>query len=341
MTWTGSHTTQNMNQQKLLFLSASDVRKALPMSGAIEAMKKAFVLLTRNEVIMPMRVHIESEAQHGNTLFMPSSLPSENRIGIKVVSLFENNYKMGMPRLQALVLLVDGSNGSPLAIMDGASLTALRTGAASGAATDLLALPDANKAAIFGAGVQARTQLEAVCAVRNIQRAWVYDPFTPAAETFAQEMSQALGIRVTAALSADEALKEAQIVCAATTAKTPVFSDADIRPGTHINAVGSYQPWVQELPPETVIRARIIVDHRASALAETGDLIIPLQQKMMNESHIRAELGEILAGNRPGRTSDEEVTIFKSVGVAVQDLTAASRVFENASQAGLGTAVPL
>ncbi len=161
----------------------------------------------------------------------------------------------GLPRIQALVTLYDGTTGQPLAVMDGAVLTALRTGAASGAATDLLARPEADTAAILGAGVQARTQLEGICAVRPIRSARVFDARAGAADAYAREMSAALGIEVLAAASAREAVGNADIVCAATTSRTPVFADADLRPGTHVNAVGSYQPAVQEIPMETVVRS--------------------------------------------------------------------------------------
>ncbi len=327
-----------MSESTLLFLSASDVRKALPMAEAVALMKQTFIQLSRNEVIMPPRVHIESAPHEGNTLFMPASLPAQNRMGIKVVSLFNHNAQLGLPRLQALMLLLDGTTGSPLAIMDGTALTALRTGAASGAATDLLAAETADTVAILGAGVQGRTQLEAVCAVRTIRQAWVYDPDAEAAENFCWEMGRALRIPVKATKRPGEALHEARVVCTASTSPVPVFADRELKSGVHINAVGSYRPSVQEVPSETVARATIVVDHRASALTEAGDLILPRQQHLIAEKDIR-ELGEIAAGDRPGRTSASEVTLFKSVGVAVQDVASAAYIYEQAEQFSLGTEV--
>jgi ornithine cyclodeaminase/alanine dehydrogenase-like protein (mu-crystallin family) len=325
----------------LLFLSAADVRRALPMKAAVEAMKSAFASLSAGKAVVPLRSHVEMPEHQGILLLMPCYLPSAKALSVKAITLFDGNPARGLPRIQALVTLYDGATGQPLAVMDGATVTALRTGAASGAATDLLARPEAATVAILGAGVQARTQLEGVCAVRPIRSARVFDARAGAAEAYAREMSAALGIEVVAAASAREAVGEADIVCAASTSRTPVFADADLKPGTHINAVGSYQPTVQEIPMETVLRARVVVDHRESALAETGDLIIPIQQGRYSADRIAAELGEIVSGKKTGRADDAEITFFKSVGVAIQDLVAASRILANARLLGLGTVVQL
>ncbi len=311
------------------------------MADAIAAMKTAFAMLSRGEAVLPPRTHIELPKRGGNALLMPSYLPAADRLGIKVLTLFEGNAQRGLPRIQATMLLVDGTTGSPLAVMDGAALTAIRTGAASGAATDVLVRPDASVAAIFGAGVQGRTQLEAICSVRAIGRAWIVDPDAQAAARFAREMSELLRVDVRVARCATEAVREADIVSTATVARTPVFADADLKPGVHINAIGSYQPDVQEIPEETVARARIVVDHRPSTLAEAGDLLVPLGKGLIQESDLATELGEVIIGAKPGRTSADEVTLFKSVGVAVQDLAAAARVAERAAELGLGTQVAL
>jgi ornithine cyclodeaminase/alanine dehydrogenase-like protein (mu-crystallin family) len=225
--------------------------------------------------------------------------------------------------------------------MDGAYLTALRTGAASGAATDLLARPDAHTATVFGAGAQGRTQLEAVCTVRPIHQAWVYDVAPRQAAAYAEEMSQRLSLPVRVAETPAQAVRQADVICTATTATSPVFADADVRPGTHVNAVGAYTPHMQEVPPKTVLRARVVIDHRESSLAEAGDLLIPIEQGLMTEDHIYAELGEIAAGSKPGRASPDEITLFKSVGVAVQDVAAASAVLEAARRLALGAEIAL
>ena len=231
-----------MPHSKLFYLSAADVRRALPMSDAVDAMKQAFAELSAGQAIVPQRIHMPLRHAGGDGLFMPAAGIDTGQITMKIITLFEGNHAKGLPFIQAIVVLLDGEDGRPLAIMDGASLTAIRTGAASGAATDLLARTDAESVAIFGAGAQAKTQLEAVCAVRRIVRASVFDQSTLAAVEFENEMSERLGIPVTAAATASENLAGADIVCTATTSETPVFDDADLAPGAHINAIGSYKP---------------------------------------------------------------------------------------------------
>jgi ornithine cyclodeaminase/alanine dehydrogenase-like protein (mu-crystallin family) len=322
-------------------LSREEVRQALPMVHAITVMKSAFAQLSSGQADAPLRLSVHIPPHNGIAFFMPAYLSGDDRLAVKIVSVFNDNPARGLPLIHALVVVLDATTGEPAAVMDGTYLTALRTGAASGAATDLLARPDAEIAAIFGAGVQGRTQLEAVCTVRPIRQAWVYDPQRERAEEFAVEMSARLMLPVWVADSPEQATRPAHIICTATTSSTPVFADADVRPGTHINAIGAYTPQMQEVPAETVARARVVIDHHQASLAEAGDLLIPLRQGLITEAHIHAELGEIVDGTRPGRASPEEITLFKSVGVAVQDAAAAGAVLEAARQAGLGTEVTL
>ena len=323
------------------FLSADDVKKALPMAEAVEVMKEAFVELSAGRATLPARTHIGIESPPGDVLIMPSYMSGLGRVGLKTVTLFPGNRAKGLPFINALVCVFDGETGRAVAVMDGASLTAIRTGAASGAATDLMARPDAGVVAVFGAGVQARTQLAAISAVRQIKEARVFDISTEAREAFAGEMSRELGGTVRAVASPAEALDGADVVAAATTSTTPVFADADLATGAHVNAVGSYKPHVSEVPPETVKRAYVVVDQVEAALEEAGDLIAPMEQGLITRDHIRAELGEVVSGAKPGRPSPEAVTFFKSVGVAVQDLAAACRALSNAERLGLGREVEM
>jgi ornithine cyclodeaminase/alanine dehydrogenase-like protein (mu-crystallin family) len=324
------------HQRKVRVLSADDVKRTLPMGEAVEIMKSAFAALSRGEAVLPPRAHIDVAEPTGTALFMPSYLPSLKRLGLKVATLFDGNQRLGLPRLQSLVMLVDGDTGSPLAILDGASLTAIRTGAASGAATSLLARESARRVAVFGAGVQGRTQLEAVCCVRGIADVSIQDPDVRAAEAFAREMSERLNVKCRVARDAADAVREADVICTATVSETPVFDDALLMPGVHINAIGSYKPHVQEIPEETVARAKIVVDHVEGALEEAGDLIVPLRKGLVTQDRVQTELGEVIAGAKPGRTSEDEITLFKSVGVGVQDLTAAAHVYDRAVELGLG-----
>ena len=275
--------------------------------------------------------------EHGVALFMPCHSRTQKMFSLKLVTVFDDNPQRGLPLIHATVLLNDGTTGSPLAVMEGASITALRTGAVSGLATDLLARPASATVAVIGTGVQARTQLAAVCCVRPIRLARVYGRNAQAAEHFAAEMSRQLDLTVQHVLSPSAAIQDADIVCTATTATTPVFEDRDLAPGAHINAIGSFRPDVVEIPAATVHRARVVVDHRASALEEAGDLLTPYRAGLIAESHFSTELGDLILGRSTGRTSPADITLFKSVGVAVQDLFAAIRALKNARRLGIGT----
>jgi alanine dehydrogenase len=322
-------------------LAREDVRKALPMAQAIEAIKDAFAQLSAGRADVPLRTSLDVPRHDGVTLFMPAYLSDDDAMAMKIVSVFTRNPSKGLPLIHALVVVVDAETGAPEAVLDGTYLTALRTGAASGAATDALAREDARVAAVFGAGAQGRTQLEAVRAVRPIEEAWIYDVNPEQAEAFADQMSELLALPINVAETPAQAVRRADVVCTATTSSTPVFDDAAVRPGTHINAIGAYTPQMQEIPAETILRAKVVIDHHEAALAEAGDLLIPMEQRHMTEEHIYAEVGEIIAGVRVGRETAEEITLFKSVGVAVQDVAAARAALEAAQELGLGTEVAL
>jgi len=329
-----------VKNRKIRFLSAEDLEKTLSMTEAIRAMKEAFLQLSNGQAIVPLRTPMELTDRDGGALFMPVYLPASEQIGLKAVSVFAANPRKGLPVIHALFLIMDGRDGRPLAVMDGEFLTALRTGAASGLATDLLARRGARSAAVIGAGVQGRTQLEAVCAVRPIERAYVIDLDRDKAEAFVREMSDRLAIPVATA-EAERALPHCDVLCTATPATQTVFSNERLEPGVHINAVGSYRPEMCEIPEETVARALVVVDSRAACLAEAGDLIQPIEAGLIDASHIHAEIGEVAAGTSKGRTSEEQITLFKSVGNAVQDLAAASRALGRAEQLGLGVEISL
>lgn len=310
------------------------------MPTAIALMRPAFIDLSAGGAVAPVRTALPVPAHDARALFMPAYQPATERLALKAVTIFPKNLGRDLPLIHALVLLFDATDGRPLALLDGEYLTALRTGAASGLATDLLARPEADVAAVFGAGVQARTQLEAVAAVRPLRRIFVFSRTRTSAEAFVQEMHARLGLDLRVA-ERPEQLREAAIVCTATTSTTPVFSSKHLAPGTHINGVGAYRPDMAEVPPATVAAARVVVDQRAACLAEAGDLIQPLRQGLFSEEHLRAELGEVAAGIAPGRTSPDQLTFFKSVGNAVQDLAVATHAVAVAEQQGFGTVVPL
>jgi alanine dehydrogenase len=329
---------------KLRILSKKDVQRALSMKECIELMKAAFAQLSSGQAHVPLRSQLPVTAYEGVTLFMPAYLAQSGDLGAKIVSVFPRNLKANLPTIHAVVFVIDSRTGIPMALMDGTYLTALRTGAASGAATDLLARKDARLLVLFGAGTQARTQLEAVCTVRPITKVLVCDVDPKRAKDFVEEMKgrgAPIPNDIRWIASAEEGVKEADIICTATTSSKPVFEGKALRPGTHINAVGAYTPQMQEVDSETIRRAKVVVDSRQASLAEAGDLIAPLHQGVINEKHIHAEIGEIVAGRKVGRESDSEITYFKSVGIAVQDVAAARRVLDKATELGLGAEVEL
>ena len=325
----------------MLALSRNEIKRLVPMPDAVALMKEAFAELSAGRTVSPLRTVIHGEG--GDTLFMPASVPAMNAIGLKVVSVFPGNVALGLPTINAVVCLVDPATGEPRAIMDGTYLTALRTGAVSGAATDLLARPDSRVLVVIGAGAQGATQAAAVCAVRDIERIVVVDVSDEALSRFRTIVERdwpELTDRLEPTTDGG-AVREADVVCTATTSKTPVFDDADVRPGTHINAVGAYTPEMQELPAATVVRATVVVDAVEAALAEAGDLIVPLQSGAVTSAHFARELGMVATGTAPGRASREEVTLFKSVGNAVQDVVVARRAVDRAAAEGVGTTIGL
>ncbi len=261
-------------------------------------------------------------------------------LAVKIVSLFDKNPSRGLPFIHAGVLVLNAQTGAVEALLEGGSLTAIRTGAGAGAATNVLARKDAHTVAIFGAGVQARTQLMAACEVRDMQQAWIYDTNPEAVKAFITEMAGRGRIPRTlrAAHNSTEAVIDADVISTATTSKTPVFIDSDLKLGAHINGVGAYTLDMQEIPTETVARALVTVDSRSAAQVESGDIAIPLQKGLLKESDI-VEVGEVISGKQPGRSNSDQITLFKSVGVAVQDAMAAQLAVQNARKLGFGTEV--
>lgn len=327
----------------LRILSATDVKLALTMREAVEVVRQAFVQLSAGRADVPLRTSLTIPDEDAVTLLMPAYLSDSGDLGAKLVSVFPGNARHDLPTIHALVLLIDSHTGQPQALLDGTYLTALRTGGASGAATDLLALPDARSVAIFGAGAQGRTQLSAVCAVRHIERARVFDLDRAAAEAYVDELRGEPSIPedLAVAASPNDAVEEADVICTATTSTTPVFDSRRVRPGTHINGVGAFTPRMQEVDVAGLTAPRIVVDSREACLAEAGDLIIPLDQGLIPAARQWIELGEIASGQAQGRRSANEITYFKSVGNAVQDVSVGSAILRAARAQGLGVEVKL
>lgn len=329
---------------KIKILDQKNVREAVSMAEAISAVKEAFIQLSARDAVVPMRSQVPVAHNKGISLFMPAYLEKSHSLGAKIVSVFPGNPSKNLPTISALVVVLDADTGLPLAILDGTFLTALRTGAASGVATDLLARQDTATAALFGAGTQGRTQMEAVCTVRPIENIWIYDPSASAAEACVRELKEKgppFPQNINAANSPEQAAAQADVICTATTSQVPVFADKDIKPGVHINGVGSFTPEMQEIPEATVHRAKVFVDSVSASWEEAGDLIIPLQKGLFGKAHVLGEIGELAMGQIGGRDSADDITFFKSVGVAVQDVSVAQIILTAAEKRGLGVDVGL
>ncbi len=324
-----------------LILSLDDVKSVLAMGPCIDAVEEAFRQYSLGNVVQPTRPTIRIAEHRALINAMPAYIGGVEALGVKWVGGYLGNPALGLPVVQAIIILNDGTNMSPLAVMNGTYITAVRTGAAAGVATRHLARADAATAGIIGAGVQAKTQLEAVCAVRPITSARVYDVFPEAAAKFAAEMSARLGITVTAAATAEEAVRGVDVICTASTSKTPVVLGEWLKAGAHINGIGSHSTDARELDTASVVRSRVIVDTMDAAMAEAGDILMPIAEGAITADHIAGELGDVITGKIPGRSSETEITLFKSQGLAIQDVATAQLVYKAAVAQGIGVEVNL
>jgi ornithine cyclodeaminase len=303
------------------------------MGKAIEIMRLAFGQLSAGKATMPLRTRISSDK--GDTMLMPAYLQTSQNLGIKIVSVYKGNPALGLPTVTAIVMVLDPQTGVPKAFIEGDSMTAIRTGATGGLASELLARRDAKRALVFGAGVQARAQLQGLMAVRPITEVELNDISPPAAQKLMEEIATWDNPpKVKLATDLAQSLHGADVIITATTSASPLFDGNALRPGTHITGVGSYTPQMREVDEVTVKRARVVVDSREACLSEAGDIII-------HKATIDAELGEIVNGTKPGRISDDEITFFKSVGLAAQDAAAAAAILAEAEQKGLGRVITL
>ncbi|MEZ5101870.1 MAG: ornithine cyclodeaminase family protein [Thermoleophilia bacterium] len=322
-------------------LTRDDVARLLSVAACIEAVEQAQRALSAGEAIMPVRLPLRLPA-HAVHLSMPAALPGLGALGLKAVTAFPGNPAIGEPQIQGVVVLNDITTGRVLAVMDAAHLTGVRTAAASALATRELALPDASVVALLGAGVQAATHLEAIAAVRPIVEARVAARSLASAERFVREHAdRAPGVRLVAVETVEEAVSGAHVVCAVSSTVEPIVRREWIAPGAHLNAVGAHTPTTRELDSALVRDARVVGDSRDAVLAEKGDCLIPLGEGAFGPGHVSDEIGDVLLGRVPGRTSPEQITAYMSCGLAVQDVAAARLVHELAVAGGVGVEVAL
>jgi ornithine cyclodeaminase len=321
---------------QVLIVNQEEVPQLLPMAECMEAMAKALTALARGEALLPLRSILWLPEKVGGLGLMPAALLPDRVVGVKAITFFPGNEGTELDTHQGAVLLFEAERGRLLAMMDATSITAIRTAAVSGVATRLLAREEAGDLAILGSGTQARTHLEAMRTAREIRRVRVASKNLERARVFAERESGKHGMAIEPVASVREAVAGADIICTVTSSREPVLLGEWISPGAHVNAVGSSVPFARELDTAAVLRSRLYVDRRESALNEAGDFLIPKKEGAIGDDHIVGEIGEILAGRLQGRRSPDEVTLFKSLGLAVEDVASARHIYEKAKASGKG-----
>ena len=310
----------------MVILNKKQINKIVAMNEAIEAMKTAFVQLSNGEALIPTRLSTDVPDKNAISLVMPAYSLDSPYYTVKVVSVNYSNPQKGLPLLHSSVQVFDASKGNIVATLDGESVTAIRTGAVSGLATGMLAKKDAKVGAVFGTGVQAKSQVEAILAMKNLEKILVFSRTKESAKLFCNLIYDTFGIK--ASTGNTDSLKEADVICTATPSKKPLFDHGDLNPGVHINAIGSFKPHMQEIPVETVINSKVIVDKKETCTVEAGDLIIPVEEGIWSFDLVHGELGQVISGEVSGRDSEDEITLFKSVGNAIQDLALANMIMK-------------
>jgi len=308
----------------MIFLNRDQINDLISMKEAIRAMKTAFAQLSSGEAVVPPRLSLDIPDKNATSIVMPAYATGSPYYTVKIVSVNYSNPDKGLPLIHGVVQVFDAENGKHIANLDGASITAIRTGAASGLATDLLAKENANVCAVFGTGVQAAAHIEAVLEVRSIEKIIVFSRSKLSAEKFCSTLAN----QVQCEIGEKESLLEADIVCTTTPASSPLFEADKIKPGCHLNVVGSHQPSFREVPTGLVARSKIIVDKREACEQEAGDLIIPVQEGSWSFEQVHGELGQVVSRDIIARESEKEITLFKSVGNAIQDHAMAHLIME-------------
>ncbi len=324
----------------MLVLNRSEVQRLLPMPECIRLMEAALSALARGDTQQPSRTAMRFDGG-AVTLTMPAFVGTPAGLGVKVISVFPKNHERGKDSHQGAVLALDPETGEVLALLEAGAITAIRTAAVSALATKLLANAEADDLAILGAGVQARAHLEAISAVRTLRRIRIWNRSPDLARHLAETAVAPTGVRIEVMITAAEAVAGASIICTVTGSPTPVLMGEWIAAGAHINAVGAHTPETRELDTAAVARAKIFVDLREFALREAGELLMPIRERRLRTADIQAELGEVILGAHPGRRSSEEVTLFKSLGLGIEDVVAAWHVVTAARRQGIGTEIPL
>ena len=321
---------------KVLMVNHQEVQQWLSMSECVEAMADVFKMLNRGNAVNPLRHLMWLPDKSGLIGMMPADLGESRVMGLKAISVFPGNHATEYDSHQGTVMLFETQNGRLLAMMDAGKITAIRTAAVSGVATRLLAARDAENLAILGSGVQAAAHLDAMRVVRNIKHVGIWSRNFDHAQSFAERESARFSLSIEAFESAERAVDGADIICTVTSSTDPVLQGDWIAPGTHINAVGSSVPFARELDTAAVVKSKLFVDRRESTLNEAGDFLFPKKEGAINDAHILGEIGDILLDKIKGRASKKDITLFKSLGLAVEDVAAAHFIYQKLSEQGGG-----
>ncbi len=322
-----------------LLLTRENVHELLDMKSTIDILSKAFAELAAGAVDMPQRTPIKVEQAPGVALFMPAFLPALGALGAKVVTVFgKNPAEHDLPAVLGTIILLDSATGNTLCVMEGGYLTAMRTGGVSGVATRFLARRDAKVHTLFGSGVQAKTQAWAVAEAAELTKCLVFSLDPPdQQQVFCDWVAEVTGVPTEVAGDPAEAVAACDILTLATSAKDPIIKGEWVKAGTHINGIGSHAPAMRELDTDTVSKSRVFCDLTSACMAEAGDLMIPADNDQWNWKEVQGDLGQVIRGDVAGRRSDEEITLFKSVGLAIQDMSTAYHVYSQAVERGVGT----
>jgi alanine dehydrogenase len=325
----------------MLILSEKQVRELLNIDDLIHALEQAHIQYSSGQAVMPVRLVVPLTPIQGRITSMPGYLNDVKGLGMKVVTYFANNASHDLPAILANIMLFSADTGKMIALMDGSYITAIRTACASALATRVLATPGAATLGILGAGVQARAHIQALARVRPLRRIKIFSPSGVSAAAVKREMEKDISVAIEVAPNAEEVMRESDLLVTVTTAKEPIVKPEWLKAGMHINAVGSHRPDLREIDGATLARAKVVVDSREAIMAECGDILLALKEKSVGNDVIHGEIGEVLAGSRPGRRSADEITLYKSVGIAIQDVATANLVYHRALERNVGTHVVL
>jgi alanine dehydrogenase len=325
----------------MLILSEQQVKSLIDIDELIATLGQAHIQYSTGRAIMPVRLVVPLPQIQGRITSMPGYLNEDKALGMKVVTYFQDNPKQNLPAILATIMLFSSESGKMIAAMDGGYITAIRTACASALATRLLANPNTPVLGILGAGVQARAHIQALTRVRQLSQIKLYSPSGKSAHSIRQDLEKSCGIPIEVVDSAQAAVRDSDLLVTVTTAKNPIIQVEWLKPGVHINAVGSHRPDLREIDGATLKRAKVVVDSRAAIMAECGDILLALKEQSIGVDDIHGEIGQVLAGTKAGRISPSEVTLYKSVGIAIQDVATAQMVYRKALAQNVGTTVEI